>query len=215
MQDMQSAQGTPNVRVAQSAPAPETPELETARLVLRRFTENDVAALLKIHRDRDVNRFLPWFPLDTLADARRFYEEHYASPYAAGDIYRWAVCLKEDGRPIGYINVASDDSHDLGYGLAKEFWHRGVATEAAEAVVARARRDGIPYLTATHDVNNPASGCVMKHLGMRYRYSYEERWMPKDLLVTFRMYQLNLDGNDERVYRTYWDAAKVRFVERL
>ena len=212
---MQGVQSTTDVQNARNVPEPETPVLETARLVLRRFTENDVAALLEIHRDRDVNRFLPWFPLDTPEEAGAFYEERYARPYATGDIYRWAICPKENGRPIGYVSIASDDSHDLGYGLAKEFWHQGIATEAAEAVVAQARRDGIPYLTATHDVNNPASGCVMRPLGMRYRYSYEERWMPKDLLVTFRMYQLNLDGNDERVYRTYWDAAKVRFVERL
>ena len=32
-------------------------------------------------------------------------------------------------------------------------------------------------------------------------------------LVTFRMYQMNFDGNAERVYSGYWDTAKVRFVE--
>ena len=32
-------------------------------------------------------------------------------------------------------------------------------------------------------------------------------------LVTFRMYQMNFDGNAERVYSGYWDTAKVKFVE--
>ena len=32
-------------------------------------------------------------------------------------------------------------------------------------------------------------------------------------LVPFRMYQMNFDGNAERVYSGYWDTAKVRFVE--
>lgn len=54
----------------------------------------------------------------------------------------------------------------------------------------------------------------MRRLGMKYRYSYEERWQPKDLTVTFRMYQLNLDGNKDRVYRDYWDASDVHFVEK-
>ena len=75
------------------------------------------------------------------------------------------------------------------------------------------KEDGLPYITATHDRNNPRSGGVMRNVGMTYRYSYEEVWQPKNLLVTFRMYQLNLDGNDERVYRAYWDASAVRFVE--
>ena len=48
---------------------------------------------------------------------------------------------------------------------------------------------------------------------MTYRYSYEEQWQPKNLRVVFRMYQLNFDGDNERVYQTYWEQAKVRFVE--
>ena len=88
---------------------------------------------------------------------------------------RVSLCDLPESRehPIGYIHVASDDSHDLGYGLRREFWHRGIATEAGRAVIEQVRRDGIPYLTATHDVRNPRSGRVMQRLGMRYQYSYE------------------------------------------
>lgn len=49
---------------------------------------------------------------------------------------------------------------------------------------------------------------------MRYMYSYEELWQPKNLLVTFRMYQLNLDGVD-RVYRAYWNRYPKHFIEDL
>lgn len=69
-----------------------------------------------------------------------------------------------DDVPIGYVNVAMDDSHDFGYGLRKEFWHRGIVTEAGKAVVAQLKKDRIPYITATHDVNNPRSGGVMRRL---------------------------------------------------
>ena len=65
------------------------------------------------------------------------------------------------------------------------------------------RKDGIPYLTATHDVNTPRSGRVIQAVGMRYQYSYEELWQSKNFFVIFRMYQLNLDGDDERVYKEY------------
>lgn len=47
----------------------------------------------------------------------------------------------------------------------------------------------------------------MKRLGMRYCYSYEELWQPKNFKVVFRMYQYNLDG-EERVFRDYWDAGR-------
>ena len=53
----------------------------------------------------------------------------------------------------------------------------------------------------------------MKKAGMEYQYSYEEQWQPKDMAVTFRLYQLNLDGKKDRVYQKYWDDSCVHFVE--
>ena len=97
--------------------------------------------------------------------------------------------------------------------LCREFWHKGIVTEAGQAVVERLKEDGMPYITATHDINNPRSGKVMQRLGMRYAYSYEEQWQPKNILVTFRMYQLNLDGYNKRIYWGYWDKSSVRFKE--
>ena len=190
-----------------------TPTFETTRLILRKFTENDLTALYEIYRDEEVNTFLPWFPLKSLEEARQLFSERYAFQYALPQAYAYAICLKEDNYPIGYIKVAMEEHHDFGYGLRKEFWHRGIVTEAAKAVIEQVKKDGLPYITATHDRNNPRSGGVMKNAGMKYQYSYEEQWQPKDILVTFRLYQLNLDGNEERVYRKYWDKYAVHFVE--
>lgn len=77
------------------------------------------------------------------------------------------------------------------------------------------KKDGLPYVTATHDINNPKSGNVMRRLGMKYRYSYEELWQPKNFLVTFRMYRLNFDDNDKFVCRKYWDMYEKHFVENI
>ena len=192
-----------------------TPSLETERLILRKFTENDLEALFAIYSDKDVNTYLPWFPLKSMEETKTFFEERYAKAYAQPSGYRYAVCLKSDNIPIGYVNVSTDDNHDLGYGLRKEFWHRGIVSEAAGAVLEQVKKDGMLYITATHDINNPRSGNVMKALGMKYKYSYEELWQPKNFLVTFRMYQLNLDNNDERVYKEYWNKYTNHFIENL
>lgn len=190
-----------------------TPRLETDRLILRKFTEDDLEALYYMHSDEEVNRFLPWFPLRNMEDAKAFYEERFVSRYREERAYGYAVCLKENDYLVGYVNVSMDDSYDFGYGLRRKFWHRGIITEAGKAVIEQLRRDGIPYITATHDVNNPRSGSVMKRLGMKYRYSYQEQWQPKNIQVIFRMYQLNLDGNENRIYQRYWDKSEVRFIE--
>lgn len=190
-----------------------TPHMETERLILRKFRKDDLDALYEIYSDRDVNTFLPWFPLESPEEAEAFYDRQYGDKYAREQGYDYAVCLKTDNVPIGYIHVSMDDSHDFGYGLRREFWDRGIITEACAAVIKQLKQDGIPYITATHDVKNPRSGSVMKKLGMKYQYSYEEQWQPKDILVTFRMYQLNLDGDESRVYRKYWNTWPVHFVE--
>lgn len=123
--------------------------------------------------------------------------------------------MREDNVPIGYVNVGAADSFDFGYGLRKEFWRQGIMTEACMAVIDQLKKDRIPYITATHDVENPRSGRVMQKLGMKYQYSYEEQWQPKNKRVIFRMYQLNLDGQADRVYQKYWDTSATHFVETV
>ena len=192
-----------------------TPTIVTERLILRKFTEQDLKALFLILKDEEVNKFLPWFPMKTLEETKGFYAERYASKYQSAQAYAYAICLKNDNIPIGYIKVDMGESHDLGYGLRKEFWHQGIVSEAAKAVVEQVRKDGLPYITATHDRNNPRSGMVMQKVGMKYCYSYEEQWQPKNIPVIFRMYQLNFDGNNDFVYKKYWDMYENHFIEEV
>ena len=138
----------------ENQPKTNTPELFTDRLHLRKFTAGDTEAVFWIYSDREVNTFLPWFPVKDM--------------------------------------------------------------EAAKAVLAQMKRDGMTYARATHDEKNPASGRVMEKIGMKYRYSYREQWQPKNIPVIFRMYQINLDGRDDRVYRAYWERYPEHFIsERI
>ena len=161
-----------------------TPRLETERLILRKFTETDIPWIFEIYRDVEVKRFLPWLPVKTMAGAAQIFQEQYAAHYNRRYGYDYAICLKKDDRPIGYMKVSMDSSYDLGYGLGQAYWHQGIATEAGKAVIAQVRK----------------------------QYSYEEQWQPKDLLVTFRLYQMNLDGNTDRVFQKYWDRSEVHLI---
>lgn len=166
--------------------------IETERLILRPFSDGDLSALSMLLSDEEVTAFLPMFPLKDMAEARS-YLRYIETWIRNGGLY-YAICLKDSDLAVGCIHVSGDDSHDLGYCIRKEFWHNGFCTESCRAVVDLLRRMGLPYITATHDVNNPRSGRVMQTIGMRYCYSYEELWQPKNFPVIFRMYQLNLDG---------------------
>ena len=172
-----------------------TPTLKTERLILRRFTQEDIPAIFAIFSHREVNRFLPWFPVKTMDEAREFYRAHYVECYERPQGYFYAVCQKEDNVPVGYMGLGAREPYDLGYGL-------------------RLAQDGLPYVTAAHDRNNSASGRVMEALGMTYRYSYREQWQLKNIPVVFRMYQLNLNG-DWPTYMGYWEKYPEHFVEDL
>lgn len=190
-----------------------TPKIETERLILRKFTKDDVEAVFKIYSDEKANEFLPWFPVKTIDEAEKLLREKYLKSYEKPSGYMYAVCLKSDNIPIGYVHLSDNDSHDFGYGYRHEFWNMGIAFEAANAVIERLRYAGYDYITATHDVNNPNSGKVMKKTGMTYRYSYEEMWQPKNFKVIFRMYQLNFNSDESFTYKKYWDMYPVHFIE--
>lgn len=191
-----------------------TPTLETDRLILRKFTEHDVEALFEILRDKEVNTFLPWFPVKNIEETFLHLKERYLENYKKIQSYHYAICLKTDNVPIGYVNISDNDSYDLGYGIKKEFWHKKITTEACQAVIKELKLSGIPYITATHDINNPRSGAVMKRLGMLYQYSYEEWVQPKNILVIFNMYQLNFDEQKDRIYKKYWYKYPVHFIKK-
>ena len=71
-----------------------TPTLETKRLILRKFTENDIEALFLILKDKKVNTFLPWYPMKNLEQAKKFYEERYTFTYLKPQGYAMLFVLK-------------------------------------------------------------------------------------------------------------------------
>lgn len=180
----------------------------TERLIIRPFTKEDLPAFFTIYHEESINRFLPWFTVRTMEEAEAKFDRHCDPQHNR----RYAICLKEDNIPIGYVNLSEKEPYDLGYAILSEFQNKGYVTEAATALLQQFILEGQPYVTATHDVLNPASGRIMQKLGMRYCYTYEEHWMPKDYLVNFRLYQLNLNG-EHPIYETYRKTTKHWMVE--
>ena len=67
------------------------PCLETKRLILRSFTEDDTDALYLLLSDQEVNTFLPWFPVKNKAEANQFYKERLAASNKAEPPYSYAI----------------------------------------------------------------------------------------------------------------------------
>ena len=90
-----------------------TTPLQTRRLLLRPFSLDDAPQAFRIFSDPVVNTFLPWYPVETLAETQAFLKERWLPTQQAGAC-RYAICLAESGQLIGYIQITPGESHDLG-----------------------------------------------------------------------------------------------------
>jgi RimJ/RimL family protein N-acetyltransferase len=135
----------------------------TERLLLRPGWAEDAPALARAIGDEAVARNLARVPFPyALEDAERF----LASPC---DPLRptFVIALREDNRLIGGIGI-SDGEANLGYWIARDHWGRGYATEAGRAVLALADASlRLPRVRASHALDNPASGRVLRKLGFQ------------------------------------------------
>ena len=150
-----------------------TQTIETPRLILRRAVPSDARPMFdNWASDPEVTRFLTWPTYETVETAVRWIgilQENYGKP----DNYNWMIELRELHQPIGSIGVVgcSDavGKAEIGYCIGKNWWHRGIMTEAVQAVVDFLFREvGVNRVEARHDTNNPHSGDVMKKCGMQY-----------------------------------------------
>jgi len=192
--------------------AENTPKLTTESLILRKFTYTDLEHFYTIFKDDEVTTFMPWYSLKSLEEAKGFYERKFKSVYENAAGYHYAICLKENNIPIGYIKANIEEPYDFGYGLKKEYWGQNIVVEAGKTLLAKLKENGFPYVTATHDVHNSRSGSVLKKLGFSYKYTYQKWWQPKNILVDFRMFQLNF-GDNGHIYKGYWNQYSIHYVE--
>lgn len=145
--------------------------LETPRLVLREYTEDDCAAVLAYQNDPRYLRYYPWEERtreDVQRFVRTFVEWQSESPRRR---FQLAVTLRESGALIGSCGVRrkpdDDTEADIGYELAPAHWGMGYATEAAAAMADFAFRGlRLRRLSSWCIADNAASARVLQKLGM-------------------------------------------------
>lgn len=157
-----------------------TGALFTDRLLLAPTRPEDAARAFEIQSDPAVTRGLrlAGFPPEP-AELDAWFVAH-AQERADGTALRFAVRL--EGRMIGVADVdeISGDAGELGYWLEREAWGRGLATEAAAALVTFAFEElGLRVLRSGCAVDNPGSAGVLTRLGSartgRVRLPYRSR----------------------------------------
>jgi [ribosomal protein S5]-alanine N-acetyltransferase len=158
--------------MTEPATAPET-AIRTARLLLRPFRTDDLAAYTAIRADPETARYLPGGTAgaaEAPERAQRTIAAWGAGAWADGGYAPWAVeHVESGGRLIGHLglrHLPEIGETELAYLLERPAWGRGFATEGARAAIAFARnRLGLSYLVALAMPQNTASTAVMRRCG--------------------------------------------------
>ncbi len=177
------------------------PVLETERLMLRRVSMRDAQDIFDYSRDPEVARHVLWEAHRSMADTRA-YLRFILRQYREGTPSSYAIVLKATGRVIGTIGFMAYDRDnnmvEVGYSLARCQWNHGYATEALRAVLRLAFQDmRMHRVEAQHEVDNPASGAVMRKCGMRREGTLRGKVYNKGRFSDVELYAI-LRGDWER-----------------
>ena len=135
------------------------------RLLLRPIWPEDWQGVLAGIADEGVVRNLARAPWPYSAeDARKFVSMPIDPMFP-----RFLITRARDAQVVGCIGIDPledrNDAIELGYWIARPFWGQGFATEAGAAALQIARTLGHEKVVASHFLDNPASGAVLRKLG--------------------------------------------------
>lgn len=142
--------------------------LETPRLILRSFTLDDVDAMYQLMTVPEVIRYVGNKPAHSKQDTLDYLQQHPLRDYQVYGYGRFACVWKETGQVIGFSGIKfleEIEETELGYRFLPEFWRKGLATEAGQAVIQFAQGLGLKRLVAVIHPDNEGSQQVATKLG--------------------------------------------------
>jgi RimJ/RimL family protein N-acetyltransferase len=154
-------------------------DIESPRLVLRRFADADLAAFLAYLNDPLVARYQSWESY-TEQQAREVIEQQQGrEPGVPGQWFTFAAELKETKALVGHVALSVKEADprqaEIGFTFAREYQGRGLAREAAERVLGYAFDVlGMHRVVAVADCENVRSVALLGRLGMRREAHFVE-----------------------------------------
>lgn len=147
--------------------------LETPRLLLRRFREEDLEPFLTYRNQPEVARYQSWIHWSHNQGIEFIREQQQVSPGDLGRWFQYAMELKETGALVGdcglCIKVAVPKTGEIGFSLAPEHQRKGLATEAVEAIVDHAIRElEVERIIAVAMRDNDRSAELLHRVGLRH-----------------------------------------------
>lgn len=146
--------------------------LETERLRLRQFADDDAAFVLELLNEPSWLRFIGDRGVRSLDDARAYIASGPRAMFARHGFSLLVVERRADGAALGMCGLIKRDTldaPDIGYAFLPRAWGQGYAREAAAAMLEHGHRVlGLPRILAITDPENATSIKLLEALGMRF-----------------------------------------------
>ena len=149
--------------------------LETTRLLMREFREEDAEGMYELNNDPDVVRYTGDPAFVSIEATRDFIRKYDA--YEKFGRGRLTLLLKDTSEYVGWCGLKYDtisSETDLGFRLLKKFWNKGYATEASLRCLEHGFTDlKIEKIVGRAMQENTASIKVLKKVGMIFEKEFE------------------------------------------
>ncbi len=180
------------VLLGEKTPFLDLPDLETQRLRIRRLTMRDAEDIYAYSRDPLVAKHVLWDAQRHVGEAKSYIRAQIRK-YRSGEPASWGIELKETGRVIGTIGYMwwqpDNSTVEVGYSLAREYWGKGIMTEALREVLRYTFSTlRMHRVEAQYETDNAASGRVMEKCGMRHEGTLRGRLFNKGRYVDVELY---------------------------
>jgi RimJ/RimL family protein N-acetyltransferase len=147
--------------------------LETPRLILRRFRQEDLEPFLSYRNHPDVARYQSWVRWSREQGIDFIGDQQAVEPGDLGRWFQYAIELKDGGILVGdcgvCLKVAVPKTAEIGFSLAPEHQRRGLAKEAVERVIDHAVRElNVERVIAIVMRDNDRSSALLRRLGLRH-----------------------------------------------
>ena len=145
----------------------------TERLILRELKPEDAEDLYRIYSDPLTMEFMGAGSVSVKAEREQI-EKHITKYYEKEGFGLWATVLKEDKRLIGRCGLLRYEIEgvmetEIAYLIDRNYWGRGLATEAARSIVKLAsEKYNFDRLIAVINPQNTASVRVAEKIGMKF-----------------------------------------------
>lgn len=145
---------------------------KTERLLLRQFSVDDAQFILTLLNEPSFLRYIGDKKVRSLEDAAAYILNGPIASYEQNDFGLYLVELKDSHTPIGMCGLLKRDElpdADIGFAFLPAYWNKGLAFEAAAAVLQDAReRLSLERILAITSLDNDASIKLLERLGFSF-----------------------------------------------